>query len=593
MSQGSSLHSTFNARFLSPEEVADIFVPTPQYLKLMQSNHSILMGPRGCGKTTLLKMISRGALKKWLKRDLDSEHRIYQVNPDFEAVYIPSDSRWVEELKSLNSYSELSDNAESLQRVFVSVSIVREWCKVFDLILESDDKILVAKKMIRDFSLSDVAPSFLDISTKVDSFATQLRGMVNLRSINAIDDFMEGVVPRSFLAGVVDCCSICCDAYQAAKNQDVTKWALCFDELEISPKWLQEELIASLRSIDQRFLLKLTWSPVLPKSLRTNPEQFEDYATIRLWYSHAPDAMRFCESLANHLVASLLPDYDGNIYSLLGKSVFSDDSVALESDIYARGSGFYNAVIDVANNDASFRRLLCSRGVDPDDPYVDSVKERDQFFRKIKPVLFLRHAFVVGKKRRSRKSATIYCGADVVFAMSEGNPRRLINIINEVISGWQKRNFSKVPAVPYSLQAQVLSGVSSQFKEFVKTSPASDHGQPTDLTLFDFVNQVATYFASRFLDGDFPLDPVGSFRVDSNVDDHIEVVIEDALEKGALIYVGSSPQDVVSRIPGSKFRITYILSPVYKMPMRNYSDVSLDTCLSKKDGEGQMSIFGD
>ena len=54
--------------------------------------------------------------------------------------------------------------------------------------------------------------------------------------------------------------------------------------------WLQAELFAALRSFEQRFLLKLTWSPVLPTDLTPRQERQHDYAAIRMWHGHAADA---------------------------------------------------------------------------------------------------------------------------------------------------------------------------------------------------------------------------------------------------------------------------------------------------------------
>src|ERR1039458_2564544 len=106
----SSIYGAFNARWLSPEDVARAFVPTNHYRSLVKFQHSLLMGPRGCGKTTLLKMLTKPAQDYWHKERCRQEPELRRSfdRPDFVAIYIPSDVRWAFELRELDSY--LSDD---------------------------------------------------------------------------------------------------------------------------------------------------------------------------------------------------------------------------------------------------------------------------------------------------------------------------------------------------------------------------------------------------------------------------------------------------------------------------------------------------
>lgn len=52
-----TIFDAFNARYLSPVDVAATFIPSESFKLLSEQNHSVLVGPRGSGKTTLLKML--------------------------------------------------------------------------------------------------------------------------------------------------------------------------------------------------------------------------------------------------------------------------------------------------------------------------------------------------------------------------------------------------------------------------------------------------------------------------------------------------------------------------------------------------------
>ncbi|MGH8546796.1 MAG: hypothetical protein ACREX3_24925, partial [Gammaproteobacteria bacterium] len=64
-----TIYGTYNARMLSPEEIARTFVINENYRKLLMNEHSVLRGPRGTGKTTLLKMLTAPALREWKDRE--------------------------------------------------------------------------------------------------------------------------------------------------------------------------------------------------------------------------------------------------------------------------------------------------------------------------------------------------------------------------------------------------------------------------------------------------------------------------------------------------------------------------------------------
>ena len=86
-------NETFNARHLTSIQVAEAFVPPPQFAQLLDNNHCLLVGARGSGKTTLLKMLQVQALKKW--RELNSTER---QKVDFIGIFVPADIRWAKQL---------------------------------------------------------------------------------------------------------------------------------------------------------------------------------------------------------------------------------------------------------------------------------------------------------------------------------------------------------------------------------------------------------------------------------------------------------------------------------------------------------------
>lgn len=68
-SKGSNVSTTFldpfNAKAMTFREVASTFVSSTKFAELAGRWNALLVGPRGSGKTTLMKMLSVEALRAW------------------------------------------------------------------------------------------------------------------------------------------------------------------------------------------------------------------------------------------------------------------------------------------------------------------------------------------------------------------------------------------------------------------------------------------------------------------------------------------------------------------------------------------------
>ena len=85
-----SLFDSFNARFLQPAQIARRFVVPSHFDLVCERNHSVIVGPRGSGQTTLLKMLQLDALRNL--PDASRSRVIDQI--DFTAIYVAADSSW-------------------------------------------------------------------------------------------------------------------------------------------------------------------------------------------------------------------------------------------------------------------------------------------------------------------------------------------------------------------------------------------------------------------------------------------------------------------------------------------------------------------
>ncbi|MEW6444231.1 MAG: hypothetical protein AB1640_25075 [bacterium] len=593
--QKGTYYGALNARFLTPEEVARKFVPLPSFSRLVREDHAVLMGPRGCGKTTLLKMLTRGALRSWQLSGRDLKYPDSFRIPEYESIYIPSDVRWLHEVRDVDALRAFDPDLQTLaQRVMIAASVINETANAFKVIVEDVSggdaakrkcEVLVCESLINLWGIENAIPSFRDLENGIEDLIVRLRGILNSNDPPRLRDYLQEL-PSILYAHSLDAAIRSCKCATPMLPEDMRpkKWAICYDELEIGPQWLHSELLSSLRSIDQAFFLKLTWNPILPQAA-TAPEPGADFTVIRLWNSHVKDPLPFCEKVTAAFLGERFPQICVTPDHFLGYSIFASDEERLDEYEYRKDSNVYRAMKNLATKDSSFRNALIDRNVSPTHPAPSAdpaVKEKqmDEFFRKAKPIVLLRQAFLREEGgRRTRKSVTLYAGKQAVFAVSEGNPRWLLGLLNDLcdIGDWSGKTRPSEYRVPYTLQAKVINAASRRFNALIKATPVAGDRPPgrRSVSLNGLVDGVARLFSEELYGRQFPLDPIGSFRILGEIDRTVETAIGRALEIGALVHIGRSTMDVAAKVVGERFRLSFMICPTYKLPLRNYRCVTL------------------
>jgi hypothetical protein len=282
-------------------------------------------------------------------------------------------------------------------------------------------------------------------------------------------------------------------------------------------------------------------------------------------------------------------------HDVLGRSSFAQDDVdsARGPLAYQPGSRFWKDLQAAAFHDPSLRRLLRERGIDPSSPEKTRQADRDQFLRKIKPILMLRNEFRVAgtdvrqRQIRSRKLSTLYSGAEALYALSDGNPRWLIGMLGDILAQAEGQG-----TVTRSVQAGVLWRASHRFKALLGMLPkASRTLSGKEVALGDVVDGVGKYFFERLVRESFPIDPVGSFIVDAKASEPLVELIQLGVSQGALVYVETDWKIVPANPRGKRFRLSFMLAPSYRLPLRLYEPVALSACL--KEGLRTRAGAGD
>jgi len=158
----SDFYNTYNARYLEPKQVAEKFIYSESFEALIKNRHSVILGARGCGKTTLMKMLTLPALHNW-RHEKASEIR---KNIPFYAIYISTDVYWDvkeqaydEQLKRFGNFADKISKFSVNSNVFISLCDTFQNVIQYELCINDIDKeIELSNFLIENWKLENTIP---------------------------------------------------------------------------------------------------------------------------------------------------------------------------------------------------------------------------------------------------------------------------------------------------------------------------------------------------------------------------------------------------------------------------------------------------
>lgn len=597
---------SFNARALSPKQVAIGFVPPTSFIDLCKRRHTIIAGPRGSGKTTLLKMLQVSALRSW--KHFQAEEIRNQI--DFTGVFIPTDRCWSEQISSIGKSFLTEDQRRQLGvaafttqilRALVSAVLERK-SKDVDFAAPTFRAIAISPKQESDL-VASVAPLWhfnLEAQTllslkialsqrlsEIHQFASKIEFLEESKRNDSFAS--ENFLHLNFLSSI----SLFLDVFENVTSSYEEKWALLFDELELAPESIRAALTQALRSVDSRIIFKLSIAPFsreLEENVRAATDK-NDFDLIKLWYPAKEEGYPFSRDLMEQIL------HQRGIRSATLEEVFGTTDFDLPNLKHfdpAERQDYY--LLDVferlASRDQSFKEYLRHRSIDLKKTHLLTPNERAAQLRKIAPLVIARETFRGADStsetrglQRSRKAVSLYSGMPALLAICEGNPRWIIGLIDSLLdrrkNGYVEKKHQTI---------QILS-LQSRFCAFLRTIPCNGFGKnPRTSSVLSLVDEIGGRFSKEIVQDRFNPDPTGSFFVDSHATDDQIKTLEQAIYAGAIVFVPESSNEVaVGSLRGKRFRLSYLLAPKYKLPMILLRPKSLSALLM--ESPTQVGLF--
>jgi energy-coupling factor transporter ATP-binding protein EcfA2 len=586
-------YDAFNARSLRPQEVAESFVPSAAFFKLAKRRHSVVIGPRGTGKTTLLKMLQQPAMEHW-SHDMATAVR---ASIDYTGVFIPTDITWRTQLASLGIGSLSADESRLLSRSAFTTHVLRALVTAMlsristtpapfphrRCPLRAEEESSLTKQIADCWKLQPRLPSLVSLK-----HALTVR-LAYVRELASKEDSLgpegrdrrfadEAALHLPYLEAVMNAVEVFDDTLGLGSSH----WALLFDELELAPDWIREQLFGHLRSVDDRLVFKLSISPYDQHIQTTSicgPTADNDYDAIPLWYAQRENGYTFCKALWESMLVQR-GIVKATAESTLGPSMFDTDHGRGEA--YGRRSRHRRRFIDLANDDATFARYLANKGLDLTALDAGTEEQRASEVRKIISLVAVRHAYrrpdrlASRQTVRSRKNPRLFVGAKSLFAMVEANPRWLIAIGNRLLDAAADGGL-----VSPRIQNRELTDAANRFIAMLEAIPCSlpapgfENG-----SIASIVSSIGHFFFKCTVLEDFNPDPPGSFVIDEQLPAQVIDSLGKALNVGAIVQLPDSESQLpIGKVAGKRFRLCYLLAAVYRFPIRLGRPVSLSHIL--------------
>ncbi len=574
----------FNAKYLPPETVAETFIPPPQWANVIQNAHTLLVGPRGAGKTSIFKMLTSSGIVAW-KHPRAQEDRESMA---YVGVFITTDRTWTEQVSALSEGLRDVDQTAfgiatfSAQVLHAIVSAAAERIH--------DDEHLHPARMIDPAVEADIA------SQCAEQWGLTWRPVVTLRalqhaltdriahiaelaekeSLKSADGRDERLAERLPSMNFNRAALQLIDRFNTAAGEPHRLWCLLFDELELAPPTVVGQLTKGLRGGDSRLLFKLSLAPYTesagPLHGALSAQQAHDFSAESLTYAHKNEPIAFCRALFAQRLAVAEDDVLAEEQRVLGRSQLAADPEELgaQGTAYTPNSTRVRRLRDLAKNDRTFAEWLSDRDLDLDRLEDLDPARRAATIRKVPTLALLRLNYRTGdelfartgRRRRPRKTYSMYGGLPALYEMTEGNPRWFMNLVAPLADKGEEGRRAPV-------QSEQIREVVRLFRAILTAIPVPRSQAPRRrLGVLPVLDAIGTRLSEYVIDEPFNPDPPGKFRIDDAVSDQIVEDLQFALNAGGIIHMPDEDDEpVMDDLRGHTFRLAYLLAPWYPLPL--------------------------
>jgi len=602
-----SFLKAFNAKEMPDSEVARSFVSSEKFSTLAGNWNALILGPRGSGKTTLLKMLRLPALRLW-KGD---EAEKYRASIKFTGIFVPADITWSEMMGALGRKKIPAEKQAIIVQSLFCTNVLLSVVEAFETRItptantnnshyrcakyEYSQLKIAIDTICELWQLRPKMLSLLGMKAALQSRLLLIQSEVAKHVKRQAIDFeeLENVLPFLHLSPM-SAVEVAVNQFDTAIEDADGKWALLFDEFEIAPSEIQDMVFRRFRSAGKKVFYKVGLAPCTShtmNSLALIPEASvgNDYQEIKLWYPEKKSALEFSErlfvSIRTGSIGASMPGQ--NPKAIFGENHYvvedEDDIDEKNAQPYGKGILWKNVFESLSKKDSVFKNYLAHKKINPANLDTSPNSLNGNTIRKIAPLVAFRDAFrreesgTKTAKRGRKKLNFAYSGWEAISAICEGNPRWLIGVTNMMMASEQIGSTTVKP----SKQVDKIQEATESFSSMLSMVPIESRGFKTNEPIDRLLRQIGEYFFARIVQDNFVEEPPLSFKVDDKVSSDVQAALRIAINHGAIINIPDSSDESsgFETLDGKRFRLAYLLSPRFRLPLRATKAISLSTIL--------------
>ncbi len=583
-----NLFEVDNARNLSRYELAETFIPTQSFWRLLSASHQVVLGARGQGKTALAKMLSHDHLMLLAKTEPRARSAIR--DQEFIGIYLPTRLEWVGGLKNKPWLNEREREeffqwrlnvASCIAFVPVAKSCVLSY--VDGVANQAKAERQLADELSRDW-LPDEEATFRDLL----SLRRHLEDADYHKQIQMLRKRAAGVLPDDESpVGIAFDMELFAPLRQAIKRlarllslAESCSWLLCMDEAEFLEEMDHRIINSHMRAYPENLFLKMTTMPYCHYTLATNvgaalvPGQ--DFVYVNM------DSDRVLTARSRGETGTIGTRFGRTLFKKLLEA--SDPQIALRSDREVPSakdvlgeSELLDPLQEDWSPDSENMRLL-TKYASPETVARAHRLAGSRIFqptiaRKINGPLLLRKQV---DELRGNKALTAYSGARMAIRCADDNPRHMIKTFNALLmirskaQKWRARGGSgtkfarKTKHVPLE---RFSTTTLNQYRAFPKIGPE----------LHAFISMIGEFMCADLYDCPLTTDQVTSVAIDDGISDTDWNLVRVAVGHGLLHpNVGSGNPDEMPWREGV-YHLAYALAPHFLLFPRRGKAAKLST----------------
>lgn len=407
----------FQGRGLSDKEISAEFYATTTFWGLFNSQHEILVGSRGCGKTFLLKSMRYSMLKKMV----DQKAKTLVLDKHYIALYVPMHLEYLTAVR-MQTNKEMKD---VIFRIFFNGLLISSLIdELEELLKEIEDDV---NRVLKEIELSKELGVALFGNDSAMASLAQLRKRVR-RMLYSLDVqfFDPQDYPAVFRREIPNSLVVAKSEIEEILGLENITWIVCVDEAEFLDEQMLKCINSVFRSDSEHIAIKMATLPFYHSTLETDLNNISvaeghdfTYKMVDFKYDDV-DYINLTNKVVDHRISSLLgndmqcktlEDFVGRIGDDKGidyyRLEFGEEAAKSES-IYE----------DIISEFSEERRLGAQKYKNIDKTITN----------KYAPVLYVRKMFKRSKQGNSKVGW--YAGADMIRRISGGNPRLFLRIMS-------------------------------------------------------------------------------------------------------------------------------------------------------------------